>query len=56
MMLAISQVVWAMFTYATKQMVLEVEFDVRSVLLDNLENLDGLGGDLDRHTVSFFCQ
>lgn len=27
-------------------MVLEIEFDVRSVLLDNLENLDGLGGDL----------
>lgn len=56
MKLAISQVVRAMGTYSAKQVVLEVEFDVRSVLLDDLENLDGLGGDLVEHVVSFFCQ
>lgn len=35
-------------------MVLKVELDIRSVLLDYLENFDSLSSDLGRHNVSLY--
>lgn len=39
-------------TYTAQEVVLEVEFDIRFALFDDLEDLDGFGGDLDFRNVS----